>query len=64
MITPFACRGDKLLAVRREAWSAILSAVDWEPHVSAKPIVPSQGVVSVLTVPHQLVASDARSTST
>jgi hypothetical protein len=40
----------KLLAVRREVWSARLPAVDWEPRVSAMPFIPpAHGVVFVLT---------------
>jgi hypothetical protein len=40
----------KLLAARREAWSATLPAVDWEPRMSAIRFnPPDHGVVFVLT---------------
>jgi Na+:H+ antiporter, NhaA family len=41
-----------LLAVRREAWSATLLAVDWEPHVSTLPSDPvDRGPVFIPTRP-------------
>ena len=41
-----------LLAVRREAWSATLLAVDWEPHVSTLPSGPvDRGPVFIPTRP-------------
>ena len=41
-----------LLAVRREAWSAALVAVDWEPHVSTLPSDPDdRGLVFIPTRP-------------
>jgi hypothetical protein len=42
-----------LLAVRREAWSATLLGVDWEPRMSAIPFTPPHGVVFVL---HALIS--------
>jgi Na+:H+ antiporter, NhaA family len=51
-----------LLVVRREAWSATLLAVDWEPCVSTIPSGPvARGVVFVLTRPlHLFVGTEAR----